>query len=100
VRVLGEIRSNPISTPPWRRGGEVATLALIESDSYRVEGYFEETKIPHIRPGGIAEIYLMDGSPALQGTVASIARGITDQDNKDGPQLQRTHDGCRTRSVL
>ena len=29
----------------------------------------------------------MDGSPALQGTVSSIARGITDQDNPNGPQL-------------
>jgi multidrug resistance efflux pump len=62
-------------------------MALIDSDSYRVEAYFEETKIPHIRPGGSAEIYLMDGSPALQGTVLGIARGITDQDNKDGPEL-------------
>jgi RND family efflux transporter MFP subunit len=62
-------------------------MALIDSDSYRVEAYFEETKIPHIRAGASAEIYLMDGSPALQGAVSSIARGITDQDNKDGPQL-------------
>jgi multidrug resistance efflux pump len=62
-------------------------MALIDSDSYRVEAYFEETKIPHIRPGGSAEIYLMDGSPALQGTVLGIARGSTDQDNKDGPEL-------------
>src|SRR6201990_457843 len=62
-------------------------IALIDSDSYRVEAYFEETKIPHIRPGASAEIYLMDGSPALQGTVLGIARGITDQDNPDGPQL-------------
>jgi len=62
-------------------------MALIDSDSYRVEAYFEETKIPHVKPGGSAEIYLMDGSPALQGTVSSIARGITDQDNKDGPEL-------------
>jgi multidrug resistance efflux pump len=62
-------------------------MALIDSDSYRVEGYFEETKIPHIRPGASTEIYLMDGSPALQGTVVGIARGITDQDNKDGPEL-------------
>jgi multidrug resistance efflux pump len=62
-------------------------MALIDSDSYRVEAYFEETKIPHVKPGGSAEIYLMDGSSALQGTVSSIARGITDQDNKDGPQL-------------
>jgi multidrug resistance efflux pump len=62
-------------------------MALIDSDSYRVEAYFEETKIPHIKPGATAEIYLMDGSPVLQGTVLGIARGITDQDNKDGPEL-------------
>jgi len=62
-------------------------MALIDSDSYRVEAYFEETKIPHIKPGASAEIYLMDGSPALQGTVLGIARGITDQDNRDGPEL-------------
>ena len=64
-----------------------AVMALIDSDLYRVEAYFEETKIPHIKPGASAEIYLMDGSPALQGTVLGIARGITDQDNKDGPEL-------------
>jgi RND family efflux transporter MFP subunit len=62
-------------------------MALIDSDSYRVEAYFEETKIRHIKPGASAEVHLMDGSPALQGTVLGIARGITDQDNKDGPEL-------------
>jgi multidrug resistance efflux pump len=64
-----------------------AVMALIDSDSYRVEGYFEETKIPQVKPGATAEIYLMDGSPALQGTVQGIAMGITDQDNPNGPQL-------------
>jgi multidrug resistance efflux pump len=64
-----------------------AVMALIDSDSYRVEAYFEETKIPHIKSGASAEIYLMDGSPALLGTVLGIARGITDQDNPNGPQL-------------
>jgi multidrug resistance efflux pump len=62
-------------------------MALIDSDSYRIEAYFEETKIRQVKPGSPAEVQLMDGSPALQGTVSSIARGITDQDNKDGPQL-------------
>jgi multidrug resistance efflux pump len=62
-------------------------MALIDSDSYRVEAYFEETKIPHIKSGATAEVYLMDGSPALQGTVVGIAMGITDQDNPNGPQL-------------
>src|SRR5258705_3124229 len=62
-------------------------MALIDSDSYRVEAYFEETKIPHIKHGANAEIHLMDGSPPLQGTVLGVARAITDQDNKDGPEL-------------
>jgi len=64
-----------------------AVMALIDSDSYRVEAYFEETKIPRIREGASAQIRLMDGSPALRGKVEGIARGITDQDNPEGPQL-------------
>src|SRR5262249_49020564 len=60
-------------------------MALIDSDSYRVEGYFEETKIPGIKLGDKAEIHLMSGGPALQGHVESISRGITDRDNASGP---------------
>ena len=62
-------------------------MALIDSDSYRVTGYFEETKIPAVRLGQEGKIYLLDGSPALRGHVDSIARGITDRDNTDGPEL-------------
>jgi RND family efflux transporter MFP subunit len=62
-------------------------MALIDSDSYRVTGYFEETKIPAVRRGQEAEIYLLNGSPALHGHVETIARGITDRDNTDGPEL-------------
>jgi len=62
-------------------------MALVDSDSYRVDAYFEETKIPKIKVGDVAEIRLMDGSPALQGIVLGVARGITDQDNRDGPEL-------------
>jgi multidrug resistance efflux pump len=64
-----------------------AVLALIDSDSYRVDAYFEETKIPQIRPGATVDIRLMDGAPALQGTVESIARGITLYDYQSGPEL-------------
>lgn len=64
-----------------------AVLAVIDSDSYRVDAYFEETKIPEIETGSEAEIHLMDGSPALKGRVEGIARGITDPDNSDGPSL-------------
>jgi multidrug resistance efflux pump len=62
-------------------------MALIDSDSYRVTGYFEETKMPAVKVGEQAQIYLLDGSPAIRGHVESIARGITDRDNLAGPEL-------------
>jgi multidrug resistance efflux pump len=62
-------------------------MALIDSDSYRVDAYFEETKIPRITPGTPVEVHLLDGAGTLQGRVDGIARGITDPDNKDGPEL-------------
>jgi multidrug resistance efflux pump len=62
-------------------------MALIDSGSYRVEGYFEETKIPVIKPGGRVGIYLMSGGPALQGHIESLSHGITDRDNPNGPEL-------------
>jgi multidrug resistance efflux pump len=62
-------------------------MALIDSDSYRVEGYFEETKIPIIKPGAGVEIHLMSGGPALHGHVESISHGITDRENANGPEL-------------
>ena len=62
-------------------------MALIDSDSYRVSGYFEETKIPAVPPGKQVEIYLMSGGPPLRGHVESVSRGITDRDNPAGPEL-------------
>ena len=62
-------------------------MALIDNDSYRVTAFFEETKMPAVKTGEQAEIYLLDGSPALRGHVESIARGITDRDNLAGPEL-------------
>jgi RND family efflux transporter MFP subunit len=62
-------------------------MALIDSDSYRVTGYFEETKIPAVGPGKPVEIYLMSGGPPLRGHVESLSRGITDRDNPVGPEL-------------
>jgi hypothetical protein len=36
---------------PARKPTEMPVMALIDSDSYRVEAHFEETKIPHLKPG-------------------------------------------------
>jgi len=62
-------------------------MALIDSDSYRVEGYFEETKIRSVRPGEPVQVYMMSGGPPIAGHVEGISRGITDRDNADGPEL-------------
>ena len=62
-------------------------MALIDSDSYRVTGYFEETKIPVVKRSGHVDIFLMSGGPPLRGHVESISRGITDRDNPAGPEL-------------
>jgi multidrug resistance efflux pump len=62
-------------------------LAVIDSDSYRVDAYFEETKIPQVKIGSPVTIRLMNGSPELQGSVEGVDRGITDYDNRDGPEL-------------
>ena len=54
-------------------------FALVDSHSFYVVGYFEETKLRHIREGSPAAITLYSGSQRLQGHVSSIGRAIYDQ---------------------
>jgi multidrug resistance efflux pump len=51
-------------------------MALIDSDSYRVMGYFKNTKIPAVPPGKQVEIYLMSGGPPLRGHVRALAAAL------------------------
>lgn len=61
-------------------------LALVDSSSFHVSGYFEETKLPKIKVGSRARIALMSGE-VLDGTVESIAYAITDRENQPGNRL-------------
>ena len=54
-------------------------FALVDSHSFYVMGYFEETKLRHIREGAPALITLYSGDIKLQGHVSSIGRAIYDQ---------------------
>ena len=54
-------------------------FALVDSHSFYVIGYFEETKLRHIRVGAPAQITLYSNSQKLQGHVSSIGRAIYDQ---------------------
>jgi multidrug resistance efflux pump len=51
-------------------------LSLVNSDSYWVDAYFEETALDRIREGDAATIKLMGYTPLLRGTVQGLARGI------------------------
>jgi RND family efflux transporter MFP subunit len=53
-------------------------MAVIDRDSLRVEGYFEETKLPLICIGAPVRVRLMGESADLTGRVDSIAYGIND----------------------
>ncbi|WP_175940050.1 HlyD family secretion protein [Caballeronia sp. BCC1704] len=63
-----------------------AKLAIVDSHSFWVYGYFEETKLPHVRVGDRAQIRLMSGGE-LTGHVESISRGIYDRDNPQSREL-------------
>lgn len=73
------------------RVGDYATvgqnkLTVIDSDSFWVSGYFEETKIPRIREGDKAEIRLMGVDRPIRAHVESISRGISDQNGANDAQ--------------
>jgi len=64
-----------------------AVFALIDSDTFRVEGYFEETKLRRIRFGENATVKLIGDSRVLSGHVESIAYGIEDQNRSTSSEL-------------
>jgi multidrug resistance efflux pump len=65
-------------------------LALVDADSYWVDGYFEETALWSIREGDPARVRLMGAQSIIEGHVASIARGI------DVPDVQADASGLAT----
>jgi len=62
-------------------------LALIDAASFRVEGYFEETKLPGLRIGQAVRVKIMGEPQPLRGRIESISRGIEDRDRTTGGEL-------------
>jgi multidrug resistance efflux pump len=56
-------------------------IALIDTSSFQVIAYFEETKLAHVHEGDPASIRLMGFPQRLTGHVGSIARGIANPDD-------------------
>jgi RND family efflux transporter MFP subunit len=62
-------------------------FALVGSDTFRVEGYFEETKLRRIHIGDDATVKLIGDPRVLSGHVESIAYGIEDQNRTTSSEL-------------
>lgn len=62
-------------------------LALVDAQSFYVEGYFEETKLPRIHLGDRVRVTPMGGGAVLEGAVDSVAAGIADRDRSTSANL-------------
>ena len=82
----GQITNLHLAQGNYVQAGQ-AVMALVADESFYVQAYFEETKLPGIRVGAPAEVILMSGGEPLQGKVQSISRGITDRNAAADAQL-------------
>lgn len=83
--VDGYVTNLNVHRGDYARTGE-AKMAVVDKNSFWVYGFFEETKLPHVRVGDQADLQMMSGE-VLKGHVESISRGIYDRDNPESREL-------------
>jgi RND family efflux transporter MFP subunit len=83
--VDGYVTNLNVHKGDYARIGE-AKMAVVDMNSFWVYGFFEETKLPHVRVGDPADMQMMSGE-LVKGHVESIARGIYDRDNPESREL-------------
>jgi multidrug resistance efflux pump len=54
----------------------VTNISVIDTDSYWIDGYFEETKMARVRVGDRVEAKLMGYAQPILGEMATVTRGI------------------------
>jgi RND family efflux transporter MFP subunit len=88
-----EIRSpvNGFVTNLQVDAGDYATaarplLAIVDSDSFYVVGYFEETKIRNLKEGDPATVQLMGFPDRIDAHVESISRAVADREATQGTE--------------
>lgn len=62
-------------------------LAVVDSSSFHIDGYFEETKLDGIHLGQAVDIRVIGDNARLRGHVESIVAGIEDRDRTSGTNL-------------
>lgn len=90
TRVVSTVNGT-VTNLDLRAGGYVtaghAVMALIDRDSYYVEGYFEETKLGAIGIGDPVLVTPMGAAQVLYGHVESFAGGIADRERSTSANL-------------
>lgn len=81
--VAGYVTHLRLRAGDYAAAGETK-VAIVDANSFWVVGYFEETKLRHIRVGNSAQIALMGFEPAITGHVESIGHGIGDSNDETG----------------
>ncbi|MDP4022228.1 HlyD family secretion protein [Methylobacterium sp. NEAU 140] len=74
--VNGRVTNLLMRVGDYARTG-TSNISVIDTDSFWIDGYFEETKMAAIHVGDPADIALMGYAPHLKGTVESITLGIS-----------------------
>ncbi|MBV8227681.1 MAG: HlyD family secretion protein [Verrucomicrobia bacterium] len=82
--VNGEVTNLDVSEGSYASAGQ-QVMALVDSDSYWVAGYFKETQLRNISTGDRATISLLgDEDQPFRGTVRSVGWGIFVTDGSSG----------------
>ncbi|SCB52010.1 RND family efflux transporter, MFP subunit [Bradyrhizobium shewense] len=84
--VSGIVTNNELRPGAYLTPGK-GVMALLDSDTLHVQGYFEETKLQRIHVGDPVNVRLMGSGRALLGKVESVAAGIEDRDRSNGSTL-------------
>lgn len=82
----GQITNLQLAQGNYVKSGQ-SVMALVDEESFYVQAYFEETKLPRIKIGDEVEVWLMSADEPLKGQVQSVSRGITDRNSNPDGQL-------------
>lgn len=85
--VAGTITYLRLRTGDYAQTGK-PLLALVESDSYWVDAYMEQTRLTGVHVGDKARVTLLGARQSLPGIVEGIAPAIADRESHTGERLQ------------
>lgn len=82
----GHVNDRTVRTGDYVTAGH-PVMAVLDTGSFRIDGYFEETRLRGVHAGQKVDIRLMGETQPLQGHVQSIAAGIEDRYRSEGSSL-------------